>query len=121
MEYIFELPIGDFLGDGHNKIEYFIVKSNKSVEEVKEIHKRGCKEVFDSICKDYREFKIKTLEDLPEWARSYFGTYGYINSDQLAKLWVEMLRRTDPDLNIYLIMASSTLDVEANVGYGLFD
>jgi len=38
MTYKFRLPIGDWSNDGHGSYEEYIIKSNKSVEEVRELY-----------------------------------------------------------------------------------
>ena len=134
MACTFKIPIGDWSNDGHAQCHWYIVESNKPVEEVREVHFRGCKEVFDihSVCNEYEEYQAD-LEDLPEWVREFFDHEGHPmnGSGGMAELWLEMLRRTDPDLVLKLVPEDISMlpfyghdDQKRHigtVGYGLFD
>lgn len=112
MTHKFQLPIGDWSGDGHSQCKWFTVESNKAVEEVLEIHFKGCKEVLDihSICNNYGDGLVD-LAKLPEWARVYFDETRLVKGkawlrdgdDDMARLWLEMLRRTDPTLEVTIV------------------
>jgi hypothetical protein len=112
--YKFKLPIGDWSDDGHGKCDYYTVISNKSVEEVREIHfqikeKTG----FDihKICNKYEKDTID-LEELEELEELGFKiSEEHINreedivsiySSNLADLWMFLLMKTDNDLVLKL-------------------
>lgn len=53
----FKLPIGDYSDDDHGKCIYYIIESNKSLEEVRELYFKSC-ELFGNnfskyLCWDY--------------------------------------------------------------------
>ncbi len=133
--YRFSMTIGDWSGDGHDKREEYIVVSNKPVEEVREAHFRGMAEVLDltQICNEYEENAVEA-DGLPEWAREFFvDAYdqpGWLSSEPefFAQLWVEVLKRADPELELELEQIPSLLiggtDNQGRrcraMGYGLF-
>ena len=55
MSYKFKLPIGDWSFDGHSKCDWFIIGSNKPVEDVREAYFRFVQHTgtgFDNTVKD---------------------------------------------------------------------
>ncbi len=62
LPYSFTIPIGDWSGDGHSQCEYFLFKSNKPVEEVREAYfnaRRKFKNLSpESFCNDYQDSEI---------------------------------------------------------------
>lgn len=70
-----KFTLGDWSGDGHGKNSSYIYESNKSVEEVREIHFKF-KDMFSfdigSLCRDYGESWITKetyykLQDIIKW------------------------------------------------------
>lgn len=51
-------PIGDWSCDGHNSYADFLVRSEKSLEEVREAHFKE-NEFIGSLCKEYEDNKIE--------------------------------------------------------------
>lgn len=111
--YKFKLPIGDWSGDGHDKCDYYIVESNKSVEEVREIHfliKPMLGIDLHEICNDYEDNTIRdeayrTLKHLEftAWDDYPQEGYGWVSSDIMAELWIFLLRAVDPSLNLTIV------------------
>ena len=109
--YKFKLPIGDWSDDGHGKCNYFIVKSNKSVQEVREIHfqiKPMLGLDIHEICGDYEEntikdenYKILKRLGFKEW--DDYKDYAWMSSDMMAELWLFLLRTVDPNLQVEII------------------
>ena len=48
LPHSFALPIGDWSGDGHGHCEWFTVRSNKPLEDVRKAHFHGCADVLDA-------------------------------------------------------------------------
>lgn len=63
MKYKFQIPIGDWSGDGHNNVEWFICSSNKPVEEVREAYFRAKEELPSELCPEnfVNEYEESTL------------------------------------------------------------
>ena len=54
--YQFKLPIGDWSSDGHCVCEYYLVSSNRPVEEVREAHYKINEKTgidIESECSEY--------------------------------------------------------------------
>ena len=50
-------PVGDWSGDGHSCCADFLVKSDKSLEEVREVHFKE-NSFIGSLCEEYDDNKI---------------------------------------------------------------
>jgi hypothetical protein len=115
-----KFPIGDWSDDGHGKCDWFIIETNKTVEEVREIH-FSCKEKlgFDigDLCRDYEEHSINEeitaklislgiveennpciIEDERFWPGEAEG------SKTLCELWLDVLKYLD-DTFIWTIVS----------------
>lgn len=74
MNYIFKLPIGDWAKDGHRECEYYILKCNISLEELREVYFETVKKVgagldsesLNKFCSEYLDNKItkRKIEEL---------------------------------------------------------
>lgn len=133
----FKLPIGDWSDDGHGQCDYFIVESNKSVEDVREAHfqiveKTGIN--IEKICKQYEEDVIKSddREDLEELGFKFASSSNVMSSIDMANIWVFLLMKADEALQLKIIpeeimpMLSFYGRDEKDrnisfVGYGVFD
>lgn len=86
--YLIEFPIGDWSDDGHGKCVYYIVISNKPVEEIREAH-----------------FKIKPELDIDIHSIDQ-GIYWKSENPKLedpqdlVDFWIECLMKVDPDLKL---------------------
>lgn len=124
MEHLFKLPIGDWSDDGHGECSYYTIKSNKSVEEVREIHfkiKDSLGIDIESIASEYEDSSIDSdiVEKLFEMGfKEFLGTrYGVcleceneedeeydsewtITSEGMAYLWLFLLMKADSSLKL---------------------
>lgn len=121
MEYKFRMPIGDWSGDGHGKCDYYLIKSNKSVEDVREAHfliKEKTRVDIDQVCSNYEENTLSgavayTLEKLgffeslsdvdADDSYSYYNEEYTMHSYGLARLWMFLLQKADESLRLEII------------------
>ena len=111
----FKLPIGDWSDDGHGKCDYFVVESNKSVAEVREVHHR-IKETtgidIHEICSEYEESSIDS-DMYVRLAALGYNTHNVdldevedeedsltMSSEDMVKLWVWLLMKVDATLEL---------------------
>ncbi|MFO1442934.1 hypothetical protein KDN24_06850 [Bacillus sp. Bva_UNVM-123] len=109
--YRFRMPIGDWSDDGHGKCNYYYIKSNKPVEEIREIHfkiKENTDVDIEKICRKFEESSIdvelfdalvgmgldKENFDLPYKNKVTFSPKDMCN------LWVFLLKKTDETLEL---------------------
>ncbi|WCF11519.1 hypothetical protein NDS46_31675 (plasmid) [Paenibacillus thiaminolyticus] len=140
----FKLPIGDWSGDGHGRCDYYLIKSSKPVEQVREIHfnipeKMGIN--IEEICSEYGDCKVEAriidkLIDLGFDLDLLEDTYqkgedAYFSSEDMCQLWIFLLMKTDLSLRLELIEESNIemlpfygFDSKQRhigfVGYGIF-
>ena len=147
MEYKIKFPIGDWSYDGHGHCEWFIVNSNKPVEDLKEIHLK-CQDIlgFDigDICTEYGDCLLSSdiasilinhnlIPDylLKEWniKGNIEETELYVMIEDLIVIWLNILMFLDttlicsviPEENIPNIAGLFTQNrVVYTPGYGLF-
>lgn len=120
-EYEIKFPIGDWSNDGHGQCQWFRIKSNKPVQEVREAHFL-CERILGfnigSICSEYEESMIeenilKILKD-NEIDISYLFVDAtsdatneedplYNNPEELIQLWKNILMFLDKDLQLEII------------------
>ena len=127
--YEFTLPIGDESNDGHGQCTYFIVSSNKPVEEVRKIHRRieevtginlfllcACHE-----CNTVRDPELSLIKgtgfkegvlDADDEVR--------FDPDMMAGLWVHLLMFVDKELKLEVRNVSYLPLLDSSIGYGLF-
>jgi hypothetical protein len=111
--YKFRLPIGDWSGAGHGKCEYYLIDSNKPVEEVREIHflitlKTGVD--IESFCNEYQDCRvsseiIEALISLGFGVHKLASTFiegedSYFRSEDMREIWLFLLMKTDPTLKL---------------------
>ena len=136
MNYNIRFPIGDWSQDGHNKCEWFIVESNKTVDELREIHFK-CKKMFGfeigDLCSEYNQQAIN--EDIQEKLKefeidhSFIEDFTWIDSEEMIQLWLNILMRIDKSLVLKIITISTIsfygFDDKKRCfkgpGYGLFE
>jgi len=131
MDNIFRIPIGDRWGDGHGKYESFTVRSNKTIKEVRAIHKNHAEATgvdITKVCDRYRDSLVPEevatrleklgipLERIDEGPESSV----YMDTEVMAGLWMSLLKLTDPTFEFQFVRNDmDTLD--HHVGYGLFE
>lgn len=119
MKYKFKFAIGDWSNDGHGQCEYFVVKSNKPVEEVRESHYQienvtGIN--IDKICKNYEddiinnenyELLVKLGFDFELQGFSIDGyddnIIAYCNPLSYVLLWIFLLKQVDKTLELEIV------------------
>jgi len=124
MEYLIRFPVGDWSDDGHGKCDYFMVRSNKLAQEVREIH-FSCPERlgFDigNICREYEDsdLSLEIFDKLQaagfdiEWedAKSdnqkmcrYFHSSDSraMGTEEVFHLWIDILQFLDSELELKL-------------------
>jgi hypothetical protein len=147
--YKIKFTLGDWSGDGHSIRETFIVNSNMTVQNVREIHFKS-EEVlgFDigDICSEYGEswiskdfyyelqelLDLKVNEDLDDeyWSDTQ-GRYYFETSEELLDIWLRCLQKIDPTLILTRIQEEEIPDIHFsgydkkgrhlnNPGYGLY-
>jgi len=103
---IFVLPIGDWSGDGHGHCKDFRVEIDGSLEQAREAHFKGCRDILDihKVCGRYREHGYA---EWPEWCSFRPQDTDWIEPEDMAELWVELLNKADPTLNARLLESDS--------------
>ena len=140
MKYLFSLPIGDWSSEGHEECLWYKCKANKPIQEIREAHFR-IKEVagidIHNICGELNEdsVSVETYEKLRKFGftegNKEFGDEIILDPDHMAKLWVLLLQKADPELKIEVLEDEEIptlpfygLDEQGryigHVGYGLF-
>jgi len=133
---IVKFPIGDPSADGHGHCDYYIVKCNKSMNELHSIH-TSCKkklgfEIGD-ICGEYEENtlnpeildKLTTagiLAILPECDREEITLGEGLSSETVIEIWLTILKKLDDTL-VYKIVGDDELPTFNPIdhpGYGVF-
>lgn len=143
-EYQIQFPIGDWSGDGHGKCDWFTVKSNKPVEEVREIHFQMSEKLginIEEIAEEYEDDEIteevaKKLSAIGLDVEDYAELYEYkkpakwrTNSEGMIDLWIDLLMKVDSSLELKVIRDIPTISFYGFdekhrciefVGYGCF-
>lgn len=140
MENLFYLTIGDWAGDGHEKNEPYLVRSNKSVGQVREAHFR-IKDAtgidIETICSGYGEDTIDQdlVDKIEALGFKLENSSGIgkevVDVDEMARLWVFLLQKADPELELTFVKQPDYPDLHfygyddkgrhiGPVGYGLF-
>lgn len=137
--YKFYLTIGDWSCDGHGRSEDFIISSSAPVEAVREAHyniKNTTGIDIESICSEYEEDEIDeetvaTLKDMGfEFENSTGMGDGIVNVPEMARLWIFLLKKADPTLEMEIVKndiprlqfygVDDKMRHIGDVGYGLF-
>jgi len=142
----FQLPIGDWSGDGHGQCEWFTVESNKPLEEVREAHYKAVKlplniEEFQSeyLSDPVSEEEVQAIRDCGLDPNCYLEEHDaedlpikewrVINIAAMAQLWIDLLMKADAGLKLTLALKADMLPFYgydssgqhiSQVGYGLF-
>jgi hypothetical protein len=135
------MSIGDWSGDGHEKKQDFIVKSNVPVEIVREAHWNSFDATginIEEICSDYEEVTIEpdVVNKLKELGFHFSdididGDEVYPTAYEMIRIWLFLLEKTDPYLelevvadeipNFHFFGCNKQGQHIGQVGYGLFE
>lgn len=98
-EIIFEL--GDWSKDGHNQSDKYKIKSNKPVEELRELHFKFCEQHFKigDMCREHEERDISDdiklgLDSLNISYKNFEEDTG-MGTEQLLIIWLDCLKYID--------------------------
>lgn len=86
--YLIEFPIGDWSDDGHGNCRYYIVISNKPVEEIREAHFK---------IKPELDIDIHSIDQGEYWKSE---DPKMEDPQDLVDIWIECLMKVDPDLKL---------------------
>ena len=108
--YMINFPIGDWSHDGHKQCDWYLVKSNKPVEEVREVHFK-MRNVLGFTIHDFatsyedNEFPKKIIQKLEHFSldpRKYISDEDEekytIGPNEMLTLWIDLLMLIDPNL-----------------------
>lgn len=137
IEYLIKLNIGDWSGDGHDKKEEVLCKSNKDVLEVRKAYKKGTEIIgldLFTICNEYEDDRItseqrklfRCLDDVD--ADSVDDNFVPIGVKEMCNMWLEIVRSGDQDLRIEELTSIQHFNgywaddkyFNNHIGYGLF-
>jgi len=135
----FYMTIGDWCGDGHEKSDDFLIESNLPIESVREAHFQIEKATginIEDICSCYEEDEIdpEIIQELKKLGFHFDNSSGMgdevTNSEEMARLWVFLLMKADPELKLEFVEETipslhfygydSQNRHIGSVGYGLF-
>lgn len=121
-KHYFTIPIGDWSGDGHGKSRDFVIESNKSLEEVKEIYFQVCEKSGFALdghgkfapCSEYEEYNITAdqahrLNEIGINLYEIFDDLEFISEicdvipDEFIELVLAFIRLGDPELEIKVL------------------
>lgn len=133
-----KFPVGDWGGDGHERCEYFTVKTGKDItlEDISKAHKKS-KEVLGfpigSICSEYEDrylkeehvLKLKELgyteADYGDEPFQYNKSDWFMMAQDVAEIWVFFLNHINPRLKLKLVDDDAVRFLPGDVpGYGCF-
>jgi len=127
-EYFIEFTIGDCSGDGHEKRERFVYKSNKPFEDILKTHQEIKTTLgidMDKLWHDYEDKYVpgellqlmqQNGEDPDEWF-DYYDGYRCEMPDTAMLIWAKLLQLADPTLKLTELHLDGRMH---GVGYGIF-
>lgn len=138
--YKFKLPLGDWSKDGHGICEWFVIESNKPVNEVREAYFKSVAmtgfNLANELCNDYEDSTI-TVEQAEKlesigidltwikedcWYDNDLDSWS-IDSDVFLEILFMFIKLSDPDLMLVDVpdtLESFDLYKIGQLGYGLF-
>lgn len=146
--YKFKIPIGDWSGDGHEKTHDYLIKSNKSLQEVRELYFQACEKLGFSLdgnhkltpCNEYHDylFKLETILSLKEFGviitedEVERWTKDFVETEEFCDLILRFIKTQDLNLELEIIPSENFPmfqfyehdDKKRHIGffgYGLFD
>ena len=145
--YLIKFPIGDWSGDGHEHCEWYTVRSNLTVEHLREIHFSAPEKIgfeIGNICHEYEEdaftsnlltflIKNKIAQKIVAVleSNSLSPDLEYPDPSSMIITWLELLKFIEPEFEYSLELADSIPSIQfggfdsngrhlQNPGYGLF-
>lgn len=129
---IFRLPIGDWSDDGHGQTQDYLIKSNKTVQEIRELYFQACDKLGFSLDGSYKksdlspmadyedyifkeetlnallDFGVKIDEELVNNLREIYKTDpdewdNIVNTEELCKIVLEFIKTQDSELILEII------------------
>lgn len=149
LPHVFLMPIGDWSEDGHRQCEYFKIRSNVPVEQVREAHykiKDATGINIEEICSEYEE-NIMTPQEAQALNAIGFDTAkiiqnskdmgGYVPNgiiltpEDMRDIWMFLLQKADPSIRLEAVQEEDIPMLPFygydekdrhidQVGYGLF-
>ena len=119
--YKFKLPIGDWSNDGHGKADWYIIESNKPLQEVRELYFQACEKLGWTLdghdkktpCSEYEDntFPKETLQELLDFGVKldqndidYIFEQEYTDGSELfLKIILEFIKTQDSELVLNII------------------
>lgn len=131
--YKFKIPIGDWSGDGHGQVDYYIIESNKPVQYVRELYFQACEKLGFTLdghndktpCAEFEDwrfpretfqelldFGIKIDDDLKDLILKYENVGG---SSGFIEIVLAFIKTQDKELK--LIISKNDIDMFQFYGY----
>lgn len=133
----FSLPIGDWSGDGHGIETEFLIQSNKTIQEVRELYFQACDKIGFSLDGSYKQSKLtpmaeyednvlkeetlnalldfgvkideKLVDELREIYKANIDNWAYIiDADELCKIILEFIKTQDEELVLKIVPRSES-------------
>lgn len=140
MKFTFFLPVGDYKCEGHGKVLYFLIESDKPIEEVRKAYSLVKENNTSLDSKDRNAPIIDEGENFvsDEWfAQANIEPSNVLNAvneeaeDQghfvydpieVARIFISLVNQQDPELNLQLLEQPPVFqdDSIGNIGYGIF-
>jgi hypothetical protein len=140
MNNLWKIPIGDWSNDGHGICDWFIIKSNFTVEQAREAYFKSVEKSGVDICKEvackYRDNLVseKFLKVFPEFLEKdlvkndYDFEYYIENSSDLVVMVCLFIQKYNPEFRYEIInlpmLPFCGYDEKdrhiGHIGYGLF-
>lgn len=148
MNNVWKLPIGDWSDDGHGKCDWFIIKSNFTVEQAREAYFKTVEEsgvdIIKEIAYEYEDSNVseRITNLLPEfiqdlaaddiigiWEWEDDGIYHVETSRDMAEIFLRFIKEYSPEEFEYEIINIPMLPFYGydekgrhigHIGYGLF-
>jgi hypothetical protein len=141
MAHIFNIPIGDWSGDGHSECVYFTIETNVSLETFREMYfqtKENTELSPEDICKEYQDSSLseEQIKDLglnvsdyeqwikdqspPDLADSFFSLFIDYMKTHNSTLDIKVIQ--DPKLQMFPFYGFD--DNKRHIGflgYGIYD
>ena len=129
---LWKIPIGDWSDDGHGKCDWYIVKSNFTVEQAREAYFKSVEEskldIANEIATKYEDHSVseKVIKTFPEFVEKelifkepFCEGYYIGDSFSLAEIVCLFIKKYNTEFE-YEILYIPMLPLCRHIGYGLF-